>query len=195
MNKETINISGLQLRSDEGSRMITGRAVVFNSDSGNMGFIERIMPEAITQDVIDNSDILALFNHNRDAILARSTNGQGTLALERDDEGLTFLFEAPNTSLGNDILELVKRGDLNGCSFCFTMPNEKGAEKWYKDKETNQLRRDIYKIDRLYDISIVSVPAYPETSVAARNKLDEIEALNTKLDGQISELETLMTDE
>lgn len=195
MNKEIINITGLQVRADDGnSRMITGRAIVFNSDSQNMGFIERIMPEAITRDVIAQSDIFALFNHNQDAVLARSNHGEGTLALDVDSEGVTFMFDAPNTSLGNDVIELVKRGDLNGCSFAFTIPNEEGSEKWYRDAD-NVLRRDINKIDRLYDISIVTTPAYPSTSVAARNKLDEIEALNTKLDGQISELETLMKDE
>lgn len=189
LNKETYIAQGLQLR-DDGSRMVTGRAVVFNSDSSDMGFIERISPEAITSETIKNSDIFALFNHNRNDVLARSNHGEGTLILDVDNEGVNFVFEAPNTTLGNDLLELVRRGDINGCSFCFTISPEAGSEKWYRD-ENNQLRRDIKKIDRLFDISIVTVPAYPETSVSARSKLDEVSALDEKLNSMLKDVENL----
>ena len=77
-------------------RTIEGYAAVFNSESEDMGLIEIIRPQAITQDAINNSDIFALFNHDDDRVLARSKNGVGTLSLQVDGRGLKYSFEAPN---------------------------------------------------------------------------------------------------
>ena len=77
-------------------RTIEGYAAVFNSESGDMWFIEIIHPQAITQDAINNSDIFALFNHSDERVLARSKNGVGTLSLKVDGRGLKYSFEAPN---------------------------------------------------------------------------------------------------
>lgn len=194
MDKNYFNLDNIQLRGDGDSRIISGRAVVFNSDSQNMGFVERIMPAAITEDIIGGSDVFALYNHDDNQVLARSNRGQGTLALDVDGEGVNFMFEAPRTTLGNDILELVRRGDLTSCSFAFTIPEtDAEAQRWYRDG-TNTLRRDIMKIDRLYDVSIVNTPAYPATSVSARalEKLGEIEVIDAELDSRIKEIEALM---
>lgn len=191
-DKEYINIDGIQLRGDGDSRLISGRAIVFNSDSQNMGFIERIMPEAITEDIINNSDIFALYNHDENQVLARSNHGKGTLALDVDSEGVNFMFEAPRTTLGNDILELVKRGDLTSCSFAFTIPeNDKESQRWYRGDD-NTLRRDIMKIDRLYDVSIVNTPAYMATSVSARNMVENADKITAELDAELNEIKQLL---
>lgn len=189
--KRYITVDGLQLRGDGDSRLISGRAIVFNSDSSYMGYIERVLPTAITQETINNSDIFMLYNHDDNNVLARSNHGNGTLMIERDDEGVSFLFEAPNTSLGNDMLELVKRGDLTSCSFCFSWPDDSGC-RWYRDND-NQLRCDIHTIGELYDLSIVNTPAYPATSVSARaqRKLQEIEAIDRELDAKLEEINKL----
>lgn len=190
MDKNYINLDGLQLRGDGESRLITGRAIVFNSDSKNMGFIERIMPQAITSEVVENSDVFCLYNHDKNQVLARSNKGKGTLALDLDADGVNFMFEAPNTTLGNDVLELVRRGDLTSCSFGFTMPNEKDAQRWYRD-EDGTLRRDILKINGLFDVSIVNTPAYSETSVSVREMLDNIDTIDQELDNKLNEIEEL----
>ena len=81
-NKEIRNCSSLIRRKDNESRMVEGIAVVFNSDSQDMGFIENISPEAITQETIDNSDIFAYLNHDESrGVLARRRYGKGTLQL------------------------------------------------------------------------------------------------------------------
>lgn len=190
-DKNYINLDGLQLRGDGESRLISGRAIVFNSDSKNMGgFVERIMPQAITSELVENSDVFCLYNHDKNQVLARSNKGKGTLALDLDADGVNFMFEAPNTSLGNDVLELVRRGDLTSCSFGFTMPNEKDALRWYRD-EDGTLRRDILKIDGLFDVSIVNTPAYSETSVSVREMLDNIDTIDQELDNKLNEIEEL----
>lgn len=189
-DKNYINLDGLQLRGDGESRLICGRAIVFNSDSQNMGFIERIMPQAITSEVVENSDVFCLYNHDKNQVLARSNKGKGTLALDLDADGVNFMFEAPHTSLGNDVLELVRRGDLTSCSFGFTMPDEKDAQRWYRD-EDGTLRRDILKINGLFDVSIVNTPAYSETSVSVREMLDNIDTIDQELNNKLNEIEEL----
>ena len=162
-------------------RSIDGYAAVFNSESEDMGFIEIIHPQAITQDTINNSDIFALFNHDDDRVLARSKNGVGTLSLQVDSKGLKYTFEAPNTTMGNDLLELVNNGVIDKSSFAFTVP-QGGADWEVKD---NKLVRHIFKIDRLYDVSPVLTPAYKATSCAStdydeeemKKMLDEIESM------------------
>ena len=77
-------------------RTIEGYAAVFNSESEDMGFIEIIHPQAITQDAINNSDIFALFNHDDDRVQENKKNGVGTLSLQVDGRGLKYSFEAPN---------------------------------------------------------------------------------------------------
>ena len=95
-------------------------------------------------------------------ILARSKNGEGTLKLELDERGLKYRFEVPDTYKGKELVSHLRRHELNQSSFCFSIPNEKGAEKWeYVD---NMAVRHIYKISGLYDVAPVFQPAYSETT-------------------------------
>lgn len=144
------------------SRKVSGYAVVFNSLSEDLGgFREIILPSAITQETINNSDIIFLLDHKQDrGILARSTKGEGSLRLSVDDKGLYFEFEAPNTALGDELLEGLKRHDYSKCSFAFTV----GEDEYKKDNGGNVIRT-IKSIRQLYDCSVVVNPAYEETSV------------------------------
>ena len=156
------------------SRKVAGCAVKFDSDSQDMGFIERILRGAITQDVIDNSDIYARMDHREDVVLARSNHGKGSLKLELREDGLYYEFDAPHTAHGDELLEHLKRGEIATSSFTFSLPmDDTACERWYKDGEL--LRRDISKIDRIYDVSPVYKEAYPDTSVALR-KMKEIDS-------------------
>lgn len=165
------------------SRTVEGYATVFESESENLGFIEVIHRGAITEETIKNSDVFAKFNHDSNKILARSKNGNGSLLLEVDDNGLRYMFEAPNTALGDELLEYIKRGDLSQSSFAFTIDkNDSSAERWYK--KNGVIYRDIYKIDKLYDVSPVFTPAYSETSCSARFK--EVKRTSDEIDNKMN---------
>lgn len=166
------------------NRTVEGYATVFNSPSENMGFIEIIHQGAITDDTIKNSDVFAKFNHDDNKILARSKNGNGSLLLEVDEVGLRYMFEAPNTSLGDELLEYLQRGDITSSSFAFAVDkNDKDAEKWYK--KDNVIYRDIYKIAKLYDVSPVFQPAYEATTCCKR--FNDIKELSAEIDNIMSE--------
>lgn len=187
MEKEIRNISYL-IRSNEESRLVEGVAIVFNSDSQDMGYIETISPNAIDEDTIKRSDIYAYLNHSPErGVLARSRYGEGSLKLELKDDGLHYSFEAPKTQLGDELLSYLTRGEITTSSFAFTVAED--GDRWYRDSE-GILRREILKINRLYDISPVFEPAYLATSVSKR-KLDEISAIDEKLDSIKKEIEKL----
>ena len=161
-------------------RTVEGYATVFESPSENIGFIEIIHRGAITDETIKSSDVLAKFNHSDDKVLARSKQGEGSLLLKVDEKGLRYMFDSPNTSLGDELLEYLHRGDITQSSFAFTVPKVDGAERWYK--KDGVIYRDIYMIDKLYDISPVFQPAYSNTTCSARfneisKQVDEIESI------------------
>ena len=155
-----------ELRTNAEGRTIVGYAAKFERWSEPiMGwFKEQIARDAFSE--CDVTDVIMCFNHNIDSILARTTSG--TLTLLTDDEGLRFEFEAPATTMGNDMLELVRRGDISKCSFKFTVEED----EWrYADKE-NKLEYDertIRKIGKLYDVSLVVYPAYSDTEAGVRH--------------------------
>ena len=150
----------------EEERIIEGYAIVFNELSEDLGgFREMIMPEAVTQELIDKSDIYYLYNHNNDSIpLGRSNHGSGSLELTIDSKGLKYRFNCLNT----EFYELVKRGDLDKSSFAFSLPKDGSGEIWEKSSEYNYVRK-ITKIEQLFDCSAVLVPAYSATELYARN--------------------------
>lgn len=145
------------------SRTVSGYAIVFNSDSNDLGgFIERIDPNSL-DGVVEKSDVLCLLNHNEDrGVLARSNKGEGSLTLEIDEIGLKYTFEAPNTALGDELLEGLRRGDISTSSFAFTV----GKDSWSK-LENGTYLRTINSINELFDVSPVYRAAYDATSVKA----------------------------
>ena len=189
MEKEIRNISNYIKRSDDTSRLVEGTAIVFDSNSEDMGFIERILPTAINEDVIKKSDVFAYLNHDASrGVLARSRYGNGSLQLDLQEDGLHYRFDAPQTPLGDELLSYLTRGEITTSSFAFSLPKE-GGDRWYRS-EDGVLHRDILKIERLYDVSPVFTPAYEATSVMKR-KLDEIQAIEEKLDALRKEIEDL----
>lgn len=156
------------------SRHIEGYAIVFNSLSNDLGgFREIIEQGAITDELIKNSDILCLMNHDiKRGVLARSYQGRGSLKLDIDEHGLHYSFEAPKTDLGDEVLEGIRRGDISKCSFAFVC----GEDNWTKDGNGEYIRH-VKKIKNLYDVSLVYHPAYEETEAIADTRgLDELKA-------------------
>lgn len=181
--------------STEGRR-IEGYAIVFNEPSlvmndwwNERSFTETISPEAVTDELIRKSDVLALYEHDSKMLLARSCRGEGTLTLTKDERGLKYSFEAPDTTYGNNLLELVKRGDIKGSSFAFTVDDE--GSNMVLNSETNIWERTITKISGLYDVSPVATPAYTATSVSARSlegPKEEPEERNTAYKAQLDKI-------
>jgi len=141
-------------------RTVEGYASVFNSMSEDLGgFREIILPGAFKNALGD--DVRALYNHDSNYLLARTTSG--TLELKEDDKGLYYRFEMPNTSYGNDLLELYRRGDLTQSSFGFTVDKD----SWRM--EEGQHIRYIESVSSLFDVSAVVYPAYVSSSSGLRS--------------------------
>ena len=169
--------------SSASGRTVSGYAVRFESESVNMGFVEIIHRGAITDETIKSSDVFALLNHNENTVLARCNRGTGSLSLKVDNDGVFYEFEAPNTANGEELLEHIKRGEISQSSFAFTVSTEDGAEKWTK-RSDGIIVREIFKIERLYDISPVYQPAYTETTCSkrAQEKFSELKNMEDNKD-------------
>lgn len=164
---------------DRENRKVCGYAVRFNEESQNLGFYETILPSAITEEVIKNSDIYARLNHREDTVLARSRYGEGSLKLELRSDGLYYEFEAPHTQAGDELLEHIDRGEISTSSFAFSISEDNVAERWYK--EEGKLKREVRKIDRLYDVSPTFEGAYLTTSCYSRDKGKAMAELDKKV--------------
>ena len=154
--------SGQSLQTSNGK--LVGYAAVFNAPSHDLGgFREIVAPGAFKRTLADSASVTALYNHNADQVLGRV--GSGTLRLEEDDTGLRFELDLPDTSYARDLSALVQRGDVAGCSFAFnTRP---GGEQW--EEINGETIRTLTALD-LGEITITAQPAYPDTSVAKRNR-------------------------
>jgi HK97 family phage prohead protease len=144
---------------------VTGYAALFNSPSEDMGFIEIIEPGAFSE-AIATSDVRALFNHDPNLILARTASG--TLKVWEDDRGLRYEFTLPETTFGNDFRVMLERGDVSQSSFAFSVKEQAWETKKMENGELQYTRR-VKKVERLYDVSPVTYPAYAETEVALRS--------------------------
>ncbi|MBF1400184.1 phage major capsid protein [Prevotella histicola] len=181
---------------NQDSRTVEGYAVVFNSQSEDLGFYETINPAAITEEVLMRSDVFCLFNHDQDKVLARSKYGTGSLQLQLDEQGLKYTFTAPNTDLGDELLEYLRRGDIDSSSFAFTVSTDEGSEVWTTGTDGRQYR-EILKIDELHDVSPVWNPAYSSTSVSQRtlDKLNQLREMQNEKEKEVQEETVEKTDE
>jgi len=155
---------------DGGPRQLHGYAAVFNARADILGlFEERIAPGAFAA-AIGRDDVRALFNHDPNYVLGRSSSS--TLRLTEDDHGLRYEIDPPETQAGRDVTTLVSRGDVQGSSFSF----EVEAESW--DLTAKPALRTIERV-KLYDVGPVTFPAYEQTRVSARALVDAGQAQHT----------------
>jgi uncharacterized protein len=154
----------------DGTKSVSGYFAKFNSLSSDLGgFFERISPGAFKDSLKSNPDVLAYYNHNGDLILGRVSSG--TLSVSEDSTGLRFDVKLPKTSYADDLVSLMQRGDVTGCSFGFSVPN--GGDDW--QQVGDQIIRTVNKAI-LYEGSIVGQPAYPETVADLRSAPSAIRA-------------------
>ncbi len=171
MSKELRTFTNCEVRaiqSEGESASISGYGAVFNSRSNHLGgFVEIIKPGAF--DDVMQDDVRALFNHDPMYVLGRNLR---TMTLSVDETGLRYdIPEVPNTQTIRDlVIEPMKRGDVTQSSFAFRVA--KNGDKWYEDDE-GQIVREIHKVERLYDVSPVTYPAY-EAATSTTRSLDEI---------------------
>lgn len=186
----------LQMREPQGegqeSREVEGRPIVFGVRSVNLTpwssdrkVYEILEPGCISRELLQRSDVVLNLNHNSDVVnvLGRYRNSErDTLSLELRGDGIDCRCDLPHTNNANDTLELIKRGDINGMSFAFEDDWE-DTENGVSYEKTNDVEdgkvvwlRHVKRITALYDVSIVTHPAYEQTTVATREQADEINA-------------------
>lgn len=157
---------------EEGS-IITGRPVVYNSRT-NLGWFDEII-EAGALNETDLRDVRLLVNHDFSSIpLARSrrNNGNSTMTLFVDDEGLSFqaVLDTEKNARAKELYSAVERGDVSGMSFAFSID----GEKW-DDIDSDHPTRTITKIASIVEISACTFPAYEATEIYARSDNEAME--------------------
>lgn len=178
MNQKELRIGqGCEVRAfvaDDGKRQIAGYAAVFERDSQDLGgFVERIAKGAFRESIAGN-DIRALWSHNSDLVLGRT--GNRTLRLTEDDMGLRFELDLPDTTLGRDAFTSIERGDVSGMSFGFSVKRE--DQVWARGEPGAPHLRTLLRVN-LFEVSPTAFPAYPQTSVSARDMEGFLEGEDT----------------
>ena len=208
-----IETCGLQLREpQEGqteSREIEGRPIVFGVRSVNLTpwsesrkVYEVLEPGCISRELLQRSDVVLNLNHNSDVVnvLGRYRNNpdRDTLSLELRGDGIDCRCELPKTNNANDTLELIKRGDITGMSFAFSDDYE-DTENGVSYERTNDVEdgkevwlRHVKRINGLFDVSIVTHPAYEQTNVGLR---EASEAIDKAIEAQLKREQPQETEE
>jgi HK97 family phage prohead protease len=136
--------------------MVRGHAIVFDVRSKDLGgFVEIVRPQAVDRALSSDTQIVALYNHDSAAVLARQPK---TLTIEKDARGLAFSFALPDTTNGRDVLELVTRGDVAGASFGFRTIKD----AWRQEGDV--MIRELLDVE-IAEISLTAFPAYSTTDV------------------------------
>lgn len=153
-----------KVRASSDGKGITGYAAVFNQRADLGWMLEVVMPGAFTDCLATDPDVRALFNHNPDIVLGRTKSG--TLRLKEDNRGLQFDVDLPDTQAGRDVRASIARGDVDQCSFGFTVDEQTWREE-KNDAGEMETTRELVAVT-VYDISPVVFPAYEGTSVSER---------------------------
>jgi HK97 family phage prohead protease len=161
IERRTYTVRDVEARADGEGMRLAGYAAVFNDSSVPLPFKESIAPGAFRKTLSETPDVRLLINHEG-LPLARTKNG--TLKLEEDDRGLRFEADLADTQEGRDIYELVKRGDVDQMSFAFRVIRQK-----WNDDRSRRVLTEVSLADG--DVSVVTYPAYPTTTVQAREQL------------------------
>jgi len=150
----------MRVSKDEG-RKISGYASVFNQWSDDLGGFREIVRPGAFKKTIKEADVRALFNHDPNYVLGR--NKAGTLQLEEDDKGLKIDIDPPDTQWARDLSTSIERGDIDQMSFGFRTVKDK-----WSGSEEGKTDRELLEVE-LFDVSPVTYPAYPTTTVSIRS--------------------------
>jgi HK97 family phage prohead protease len=153
----------------DASPTIAGFAAVFDSAASNGLWIESLDPHCFDNVLASNPDVRALWNHNPDHVLGRSTSG--TLALSIDARGLAYTVSPPDTQMARDLMTSMRRKDVTGSSFGFIVKRDQ-----WTDNPDGTIERRILEIDELLDVSPVTYPFYDAASSSVRSLPDSLPA-------------------
>lgn len=152
----------------DGSPKIAGYAAVFDSLSEDMGgFREIVRAGAFSRTLEENTDVRSFWNHDPNRIIGRTKSG--TLTVEQDEVGLRFEVKPPTGPTGQDVVEAVRRGDVDAMSFGFVAKQDKVTKR-----EDGTILRELLDLD-LFEVSPVTFPAYPSTSAEIRSAVQELQ--------------------
>jgi hypothetical protein len=151
----------IEFKSDIETREITGIASSLNRAYDMGSFDEEIDMDAFND--ADFSEAAALFNHDQNIVLGRVKNN--TLVIKRDGNALVYNIFPPETHAAEDVMKLIKRGDIYQSSFAFSLMEN--GDRW--EMKDGRMKRTITKINKVYDVSPVTYPANPNTTVASRS--------------------------
>lgn len=173
IEKRIFNVAEFRAVNDSnGVTHLTGYAALFNVWSLDLGgWIESIEAGAFTNS-LKVADVRALFNHDPNYVLGRNT--AGTLTLEEDQNGLKIDIIPPDTQYARDLVSLVKRGDVNQMSFQFRTLSDDVSF-------TEDTVKRVLKEVELIDVAVVTFPAYPQTSVQLRSRIEGFNKLASEL--------------
>lgn len=172
MDQKTITRAyNFEIRAENNEKngdFITGRPIVYNSMT-DLGFFKEVI-EAGALDKTNLKDVRFLVNHNTDMIpLARSRNNNenSTMQMEVDKDGMAIRvnLDTENNSEARNLYSAIKRGDITGMSFMFTIDNEE-----WEGLDTDMPTRHIKAISQVFEVSAVTFPAYESTEISARDK-------------------------
>lgn len=160
IERRAFPLTEIRMVDEDTTPKITGYAAVFNELSKDLGgFREKIAPGAFSK-TLQTADVRALWNHDPNFVLGR--NKSGTLSLREDERGLRIEITPPDTQWAKDLITSMKRGDIDQMSFGFRTV----ADEWETQGKENI--RTLKEVE-LFDVSIVTYPAYPQTTVQARS--------------------------
>jgi len=181
IERRTFTIKNVEARqAEDGTMRLSGYAAVFNDDSVPLPFIERIAPGAFRKTLTETPDVRLLINHEG-LPMARTKNG--TLRLNEDETGLYMDADLPDTQAARDLYTLVERGDVDQMSFAFRVIRQK-----WNEGRTERTLTELSLADG--DVSVVTYPAYPTTTVEAREQLKA--AMQAVKEGRDISPETMM---
>jgi HK97 family phage prohead protease len=162
IERRTFTVRDVEARqAEDGTMRLRGYAAVFNEASVPLPFIETIAPGAFRKTLAETPDVRLLINHSG-LPMARTKNG--TMTLTEDERGLFMDAIIADTTEGRDLYKLVERGDVDQMSFAFRVIRQK-----YNEDRTQRTLTEVSLADG--DVSVVTYPAYPTTSVEAREAL------------------------
>lgn len=166
------------VRAEGDAPKIVGHAAIFDSPtqigSSRWGWMEVVRPGAFAESIKED-DVRGLFNHDPNIILGR--NKAGTLELSEDDKGLAYTITPPETQWARDLLESIDRGDVSGSSFSFEVKEQRWTQ--FDDDDDKLDERELLEL-KLWDVSPVTFPAYPDTDVGKRQHEEFRASLETE---------------
>jgi HK97 family phage prohead protease len=183
IENRSLPVKELRISSPEsGGSVLEGHAAVFDVWSETLGgifpFKERVKRGAFTDSILTD-DIRALMNHDPNYVLGR--NKSGTLSLAEDETGLSVRINMPDTQWAKDLEVSVRRGDISQMSFGFTVLKDEWREEGGGDV------RELQKV-RLFDVSLVTFPAYTQTDAGMRG-MESFKEYRSAIDKQADELQ------